>query len=69
MTDTNHGISLASLYWLPTRAFSINNLVEGKRERERDKCRVSEGERRKGGMLMVGEANGRTVVVIYRFPT
>lgn len=43
MTDTNHGISLASLYWLPTRAFSINNLAEGKRERNAEWGREEKG--------------------------
>lgn len=66
MTDTNHGISLASPYRLPARAVSINNLVDGGGERGTDRGRQREREEgdRRGEGLMVGEANGRAVAMI-----
>lgn len=56
MTDTNHGISLASFYRPPARAFSINNLVDGKRWRKAGGRGGSGGGG--GGGLMAGDANG-----------
>lgn len=57
MTDTNHGISLASFYRLPARAFSINNLVDGKRWRKAGDGGGS-GDGGGGRELMAGDANG-----------
>lgn len=60
VTDTNHGISLASLICGLLVPFSINNLVDGKREKGRARGK----RRREREGLMVGEADGSAAAVI-----